>query len=73
MAKLTAEEILNDIKTRPAVPVWPHNGWANNWSKGKTYAEARAGLEKGTGEYVRSGRIIRRITSSLRKQLGIEA
>ena len=73
MAKLTEEQILRDIKLKPAVPVWPHTGWAYGWSKGKSYEEARKALANNTGEYIRMGRLIRRLTSSLRKHLQIEA
>jgi hypothetical protein len=73
MAKYSEEDILNDIKTRPTVPVWPHYAWANHLSRGKSYQVASLGgpeflVIPGSGR-----KTIRAITAPLRKKLGIEA
>jgi hypothetical protein len=67
---LTPDEILHDIRTRPAVPLIPHYSWAFDIGKSKAYAEAKAGGDafiKDDG-----GKRIRVITAVLRKKLGIE-
>jgi hypothetical protein len=73
MTKYTDDEILNDIKTRPTVPVWPHYGWANHLSRGKAYQVANTG---GSDEFLHiSGgkrKTIRAITAPLRRKLGID-
>jgi hypothetical protein len=71
--ELTDAEILNDIKTKPTVPVWPHYGWAHSCCRHKAYEMAR----KGGPEFlvVRDGekrKMIRVITAPLRKKLQIE-
>lgn len=70
---LTDAEILNDIKTKPTVPVWPHYGWAHGLGRNKAYELAK----KGGQEFLRIGEgerpIVRAITAHLRKKLGIEA
>jgi hypothetical protein len=73
--KLSDTEILNDIKTKPTVPVWPHVGFAFDCCRNKAYEMARAGspdefLRLGGGE---KRQMIRAITAPLRKRLGIEA
>jgi hypothetical protein len=65
-------EILNDIKTKPAVPVWPHYGWAHDACRGKSYQMARRGLAEGSPEFIRDGRMIRALTGPMRKKLHIE-
>jgi hypothetical protein len=40
----TPQQMMNDIRERPTVPVWPHAGWAHGFkSKGGAYAAARRG------------------------------
>jgi hypothetical protein len=69
----TDAEILNDIKTKPTVPVWPHYGWANGVCRGTSYGIARRGLAEGSPEFMRHGRLIRALTGPMRKKLHIEA
>ena len=66
---MTDAEILEDIKTKPTVPVWPHLGFAYGCSRGSAYKMAAAG----GSEFFRVGRLIRAATAPLRKRLGIEA
>jgi hypothetical protein len=73
--QLSDAEILNDIRTKPTVPVWPHYAWAHNCCRNKAYEIAREG---GPDEFLRFGggekrQMIRAITAPLRKRLGIEA
>ena len=72
MAALSDAEILNDIKTKLTVPVWPHYGWAHSLGRNKAYEMA----QKGGPEFLRVGdgerKMIRVITAPLRKKLGIE-
>ena len=70
---LSDAQILNDIMTKPTVRIWPHYGWAHNCCRNKAYELAR----RGGPEFLRMGdgkrAMVRAITSSLRKKLGIEA
>jgi len=66
---ITPEEILHDIKTRPAVPLYPHAAWAYGLSRGGAYGAAKRG-EIQTLEF---GRKKPAPTASIRKQLGIES
>jgi hypothetical protein len=71
---LSDAEILNDIKTKPTVPVWPHYGRVYDLSRGKSYEIAA----KGGPEFLHipagdDRTLYRVITSLLRKKLGIEA
>jgi hypothetical protein len=66
-------EILNDIRTKPTVPVWPHYAWAYALGRGKAYEIAA----KGGPEFLHipagdDRTLYRAITSSLRRKLGIE-
>jgi hypothetical protein len=69
---LSDADILNDIKTRPTVPVWPHYGWAHSLGRNKAYEIAK----KGGPEFLRIGEgerpMVRAITAQLRAKLGIE-
>jgi hypothetical protein len=66
---ITPQQMLEDIRTRPTVPLWPHAGWALNLSKPGTYAAAR----RGEIETLEMGRRKPAITAPLRKKLQIEA
>jgi len=63
----SAEEALEEIRTKPAVPAWPTVGVALDLSKGATYQAVR----RGDFEVVRFGRLIRVVTAPLRRQLGM--
>ena len=69
-----SSEMLSDIKTKPAVPIWPHYAWANNCCRNKAY---EIGRECGPNEFLRFGggdkrQMVRALTAPLRKKLGIE-
>jgi hypothetical protein len=66
------EKILNEIRNKPTVPVFPHVSWAYNVSKNKAYDLAKESLQKNSGEFVKCGRTIRAVTRALRQKLGIE-
>lgn len=62
-------EILEEIKTKPTVPVWPHAGKALGLTKGGTYAA----VHRDEIEVLRFGRLFKAISAPLRKRLGMEA
>jgi hypothetical protein len=64
------EKIMDDIKTKPTVPIWPHLGAVFGRSRGAIYEDAN----QGRLDYViRVGRSFRAVTAPLRKKLGIDA
>jgi len=69
MAEPELTEILEDIRTKPTVPPWPHAGKASGLTKGGTYAA----IHRGEIEVIRFGRLFKVVCAPLRKRLGIEA
>ena len=67
--RLTDQEILKDIMTRPTVPVWPHAGWAYGIGKSKIYDAANTEQI----EVVWFGRSVRALTAPMRQRLGIKS
>jgi hypothetical protein len=63
------KEILDEIRTKPTVPVWPHAGKALGISRGSTYNGAKCGEI----EVIKIGRRLRAVTAPLRRRLGMEA
>ena len=63
------KKIMQDIKTKPTVPVWPHAGAVYGLSRGGTYDAVR----RGEIETVRLGRVLKAITAPIRKRLSIDA
>jgi hypothetical protein len=63
------KEILEEIKTRPTVPVWPHAGMALGLTKGGTYAA----VHRNEIEVLRFGRLLKAVSAPLRKSIGMEA
>lgn len=64
------EKIMDDIRRRPTVPVWPHLGAIFGRSRGAIYEDVR----QGRLDYViRNGCSYRVATAPLRKLLGIDA
>ena len=62
------KDALEEIRTKPVVPVWPHLGLVFDCSRGQSYAMvAREEIE-----VIRIGKSIKVITAPLRKRLGIE-
>ncbi len=63
------EEVLQDIRTKTVVPVWPHLGMVLNVSRTGVYdAIARNEFP----EVFRVGRMLKVASAPLRKRLGIE-
>jgi hypothetical protein len=63
------KEILEDIKTKPTVPVWPHAGMALGLTKGGTYAA----VHRNEIDVLRFGRLFKAVSAPLRNRLGMEA
>jgi hypothetical protein len=64
------KEIMNDIRTKPTVPIWPHLGAVFKRSRGSIYEDARQGRYDFV---IRNGHSYRAVTAPLRKRLGIDA
>lgn len=62
------KEVLEDIRTKPVVPLWPHAGMALGICRGGIYAAAA----RNEIEVIRIGRSIKVITAPLRKRLGLD-
>jgi len=62
-------EVLEDIRNKPVVPLWPHAGKALGVSRGAIYAAAA----RNEIEVIRIGRSIKAVSAALRKQLRIDA
>jgi hypothetical protein len=65
----TLAEILADIRTKAAVPLWPHAGKAYDLGKSATYKAAHAG----DIEVIRIGRLLKAVTAPMRTRLGLDA
>jgi hypothetical protein len=63
------KRILEDIRTKPVVPIWPHAGKALGLGRASAYSAAR----RNEIDVVRHGRLIRAVSASLRARLKIEA
>jgi hypothetical protein len=61
-------EILEDIRNKPVVPLWPHAGKALGVSRGAIYAAAA----RNEIEVIRIGRSIKAVSAALPKQLRID-
>ncbi len=61
-------EIIEDICTKPVVPLWPHAGMALGVCRAAIYAAAA----RNEIEVIRIGRSIRVVSASLRKRLGMD-
>lgn len=58
-------EILEEIRTKPTVPIWPHAGVALGLPKATTYDAAR----RGEIEVLRFGRRVLALSQPLRQKL----
>lgn len=67
--EIDLDEIIQEIRTKPTVPVWPHAGRAQGLTKSATY---RA-LQRGEIEVLKFGQRYKAISAALRKRLGLEA
>lgn len=62
------QTILEEIRTKPVVPVWPHAGMALGLRRGSAYAAAK----RNEIDVIRFGRSIKAVSASLRKRLWLE-
>jgi hypothetical protein len=62
------EEILEDIRRKPTVKLWPHAGQALGIGRGAAYAAAA----RKEIDVIRIGRSVRAVSASLRKRLGMD-
>jgi hypothetical protein len=62
------EEILEEIRRKPTVKVWPHAGRALGYGRGATYAAAA----RNEIDVIRLGRKMKAVSASLRRRLGLE-
>lgn len=62
------KEIVDEIRTKPTVPIWPHAGMAIGSSRNATYDM----VKRGEIDVVRVGRKIRAVSASLRRKLQLE-
>ena len=62
------QQIMDDIRTKPTVPLWPHVGMALGVSRGTVYAL----VHKNEIQTIKLGRSFKAITAPLRKRLGLE-
>lgn len=65
----TLDQILDDIRKKPVVPIWPHVAIALGLSRCGAYDAAK----RGDFEIIRVGRLKKAVTAPLRRKLGIEA
>jgi hypothetical protein len=63
------KDVLEEIRTKPVVPLWPHAGMALGICRGGIYAAAA----RKEIDVIRIGRSIRAITAPLRKRLGLDS
>ena len=63
------EEVIEELRTKPTLPLWPHLGLLLDMSRGSVY-QAAANREI---DVIRIGHSIRAVTAPLRKRLGIDA
>jgi hypothetical protein len=68
MKIVTLEEVLNDIRRKPVVPLWPHVGLALDISRTAVYALAR----RGEIDTIDVGRLKKAKTAPLRRKLEID-
>jgi hypothetical protein len=62
------KEVIEEIRTKPVVPLWPHAGMALGVCRAAIYAAAA----RNELEVIRIGRSIKVVSASLCKRLGIE-
>jgi hypothetical protein len=67
--QMDLQEILEDIKNKPTVPVWPHVAMAFGLSRAAAYEAAH----RGEIDVMRFGRRVVAVSAPLRKRLCIEA
>jgi hypothetical protein len=63
------KDALQEIRTKPVVPLWPHLGLVLDLSRGAVYAS----VKRQEIDVIRMGRSIKAVTAPLRKRLGLDA
>jgi hypothetical protein len=63
------KEVMDDIRNKPVVPLWPHLGMVLGLSRNTIYSA----VANGEIDTIKVGRSIRAVSAPLRKRLGIEA
>jgi hypothetical protein len=66
---MTLEQALEEIRTKPVVPLWPHIGLVLGLSRGGVYEAAK----RGEIDVMEVGRLKKAVTAPLRRKLGIDA
>ncbi len=66
---MKVEEAIEEIRTKPVVPLWPHLGLVLRMSRGSVYAAAR----NNEIDVIRYGHSIKAVTAPLRRKLGLDA
>jgi hypothetical protein len=61
-------EVIEDIRTKPVVPLWPHAGMALGVCRAAIYAAAA----RNEIQVIRIGRSIKAVSAALRKQLHLD-
>jgi hypothetical protein len=70
MAKQTAiEQAIRDVHDKPLVPLWPTTGTLLGLSRSGVYGAAA----RGEIDTVRIGRLLKAVSSSLRRKVKLEA
>jgi hypothetical protein len=62
------EQILEEIRRKPTVKVWPHAGRALGLGRGSAYAAAA----RNEIDVIRIGRSVRAVSATLRQRLGLD-
>jgi hypothetical protein len=63
------KDVLEEIKTQPVIPLWPHLGLVLKMSRGSVYNAAK----RNEIDVIRIGHSIKAVTAPLRKRLGLDA
>jgi hypothetical protein len=67
--KLKLDEAIEEVRTRPTVPLWPHLGLILRMSRGSVYEAAR----RGDIDVIQIGHRYKAVSATLRRKLGIDA
>jgi len=63
------EKILEDVRSKPRIPLWPHAGKLLGLGRASVYDAAR----RNEIDVIRHGRLVRAISASLRARLKLDA
>jgi len=62
------KDAIEQIRTKPVVPLWPHIGLVLDLSRGAVYAS----VKRDEIDVIRVGRSIKAVTAPLLKRLGLD-